>query len=483
MRVILVNPGKFKFPYPPLCLTYLASYIRKFGENRHQTVIADENTGQNVIKMIIENQPDVIGITATTPQITRAHEIATIIKKRMPATPIVLGGAHVTLEPTRTLSWGNNFDAAVLGEGEKTFLELLEHLEGGGGADSLDSVEGVAYRVGEKIVCTPERPFLDDIDLVPYPARDLLNMDFYLRPTVMVRGFIEKGTVMITSRGCPYNCVFCASPKLCRRRIRFHSARYVAGEMEKIVEKYQPKVIFFMDDLFIADKPRIKALCRLLLKIPERPEWVAEARANLIREEDLDLLEMMREAGCVQLEFGFESGSERVLSFLKDSATVAQNQEAINVTKKAGLRIFGNFMLGTPYETREEMLQTQRFILNNFDKIDYYNVYHTSPYPGTQLWEMFKLDSSLKTENPWEDFTLTVAYKTNFLLRKDNPFNKNVDREAADEVESYLNYIAGQKVDLRYKISWSSIKMHQAPLLTVKQLIKYLKQSVAADSQ
>jgi len=213
MKILLLNPGKFSTYQPPLSLGYIASYINKYSDTKHPIQIIDENAGDLIEDELPKNEPDIIGITATTPQIIDADRIATFIKENYPQIPIILGGVHVSSIPEQTLKEFKNFDIGVVGEGELTFLELVNlYRKNSFAPKTLKNVNGVVFRNNDKTIVTRPRPLIENIDTIPFPARHLLKMrEYYLNPRSVVRGFIKRSTQIMTSRGCPYNCVFCAS--------------------------------------------------------------------------------------------------------------------------------------------------------------------------------------------------------------------------------------------------------------------------------
>jgi len=405
MKIALINPGKFSTYQPPLSLAYIASYLGKYSDIKNSIQIIDENAGDIVEDEILKNEPDVIGITATTPQIIDADRIASFLKESYPKIPIVLGGVHVSSIPEQTLKEFKNFDIGVVGEGEVTFLELVKLFANGDvNSSALKEIDGIAFKKDSGVILPPPRHLIKNLDDVPFPARDLLKMvDYYLKPRSVIRGIIKRSTQIMTSRGCPYRCAFCASEVIHRNIFRAHSPHYVVNEIEHLINKYKIEALFFQDDTFSINKKRVEDICKMFIErgINKKLIWSVQLRANLISEKDLGLLKLMKDAGCVQTEFGFESGNERVLAMLKkNSVTVKQNSNAIKLCKKAGFKVLGNFMIGSPTETREEIADTRKFI----DKhdMDITHVHLTTPYPGTELWEMCKEKGLIKNLS-WKD--------------------------------------------------------------------------------
>ena len=412
MKLTLVNLNA-TVPDPPLGLAYLASYVRKYSDI-DKVVIVDK---EDQIKAIKREKPDVIGIGAMTYEFPEATSFAKKIKEEFDI-PVIIGGHHVTLMPTHFSS--PPFDVAVTGEGERTLTELMQVFEKHGSfpAKELSNVKGIIFkneRGANEI--TPVRPLIENLDEIPYPARDLLKMKEYyltLRKSVF-RKFGIYGQ-MLTSRGCPYKCIFC-STTLFWKRPRFHSADYVVGEMKHLVDKYDVDGILIFDDLFIANKKRISEIASLMKKegIDEKIKLYIYARSNLINDA---ILKDLKKMNVVTIEFGLESGSEKILNFLKKGkVTVEDNKRALRLCKKYGFKTYGSFIIGSPEETEDDLKQTLNLVRDK--NLDAAHVYQLTPYPGTEIWEYAK-KAGLVSDDP--NFDLKKIYlfdfKPNFIMTK-----------------------------------------------------------------
>jgi len=467
VKICLVNPGRFSQGLPPLSLGYLCSYLRKYGEYKCDIQIVDENAGHDVLKVIRRLKPNIVGISATTPTIQRAGQIAASAKEMDKDIITVVGGKHVTFLPQQTLE-GFNFDIGVIREGEETFRELVAHYvnsRNGQWLEGLKKIDGIAFKHNGSVIINKERALIKDIDMIPFPARDLFDMGFYLRPRQVIRGISKRATNAMTSRGCPYHCVYCSSP-LFWQNVRFHSVKYVISEIKELVEKYKVEALFFHDDILIVNKKRLEEICNGLISegLSGKLIWSCHVRANLLSEKDMALLKLMKEAGCVQLDFGFESGSDRMLKFLKKSSvTVAQNQLATDVAKMAGLRVYGNFMLGTEGETKEDLLQTKDFITQNLDKIDFYSVRLTTPYPGTELWDLCEKKNLLGNVR-WEELDTVTT-----------PFLTTNSRKNVLDMLNFLDFLASKKISSGEKMKWLLTRIKDNPKYTFQIATSYLK--------
>ncbi len=380
-KLVLVNAGK-NYEYgvhEPLHLLGLAAYARKF---KHQVAIADQIAGEKVFKKIKELNPDFVGVTGTTAVINDAYEIADWCKKNNFKT--ILGGVHVTVLPEEGLK---HVDFVVKGEGEKALIKIL----------SGKAKKGIV--TGDCIKNLDELPKID---------RSLINVKYYQKGKDRTPGthlhFVPPNTKLnsvLFTRGCPFNCIFCHNSW---RGIpmRMNSAKRMIEEFKELEEKYGTEAVFFMDDDLLCNKPRIKEFCELYNKNNLKIIWGCQARASAV---DFETLKLMKKANCKQITYGFESGSQRMLSILKNNTTtLEQNRRAAELTKKAGMLACGSFMIGSPGETEEEIMLTKKFIIDN--DLDGFGATVTTPFPGTKLWKMCEEKGIIPDKIDWNNFNL-----------------------------------------------------------------------------
>lgn len=383
---LLINPH-YHMRHPPLGLGYLAGYINAYYPQRYRFRLVDYawQTDRDLETALQELSPDLVGLTATTNTFLEAHRIAGFIKNRLEV-PVILGGVHITAAPEDLLD--SPFEVAVLGEGEETLLEVLRHFDETGSVAN-ENIPGLAYQQGENLVITPTRPLIADLDRVPPPDYSLLGMrEHYTRPRALAHGFYAKGTSLMPSRGCPYgDCSFCGSSLMWQRRVRFFSPRRVFADIKNVVETFGLNSVIFLDDNFTTNRAWLAELAGYIRESDffSYFKFDCESIAEFLDEEKARLLKAM---GCERLEFGFESGCQRVLSELKNSkAKVSNSIEAINLCQQSGLKVLGNFIFGWFDETPEEILETYDFIQQH--PLDYVAWHTLAPYPGTRAWGLF----------------------------------------------------------------------------------------------
>ncbi len=371
--------------YPPLGLSYLASYLGKYGGIDRIVFSRDPQE-------IIEQQPDFVGVSSVTHNFSRAINAAQRIKSALKI-PVVVGGPHISALPHTLPSC---FDAGVIGEGEETFLDLCRQYKTKSwlGPDFLASTPGIVFHSEHGPEITASRPLIQPLDRIPFPRRDLLagSLD----------GTFGQDMHMLTSRGCPYKCVFCFSTQYWGRT-RFFSPRYVVDEIKDLVENWGAKTINLYDDLFIANRARLREIAELLEQegLTGRVTLsCASARADLLNEEVCELLKRMN---VQAIGFGAESGSQRMLSYLKkDTTTVKDNQGVIDLCQRYGFHLFASFIIGTPGENETDLAATYEFIKKNASGFHAVDVYALTPYPGTPVWQEASSRGIVSDDMDWD---------------------------------------------------------------------------------
>ena len=373
---------------PPIGLAYLASVLR----GKHHVKVLDANvlgySFDDVRRELRGFYPDVVGITSVTPSIYHAYHVAKIAKDVREDCKVIVGGPHVTFLPNRTLRECKFIDVVVRGEAEETISELIEAIEKG----VWENVKGITFRRGDQIVSNEPRPFVKNIDEIPFPSWDLLPMDKY-------KFSGQRYAAMLTSRGCPFKCSFCASSRLFGGLWRGRSPDNVIEEIRILREKFGIKNIEFVDDTFTLSQKRAESICDEIVREGLDISWGASSRVDTLSR---GLVEKMRRAGCWILFLGIESGCQKILDAIGKRITVEQARKAVKIVKEAGIKVLGSFIIGFLQDTIETVKETIRFAKTL--KLDYAEFSILTPYPGTLVYEYAKKNNLLLTED-WSKYT------------------------------------------------------------------------------
>ncbi|HER43465.1 MAG TPA: radical SAM protein, partial [Candidatus Eisenbacteria bacterium] len=376
MRILLVNPP-VGFSYyniglrrPPLSLAYLASVL----EGEHDVSIVDFSTGKESWKRYRYDGYDVVGISADTVRFPLSLRIARRARER--GAVIVMGGPHVSFRDEEALRSGL-VDYVVRNEGEYSFRSLIDYLSGDA---ALDSVRGVSrLAVDGSVVRAPDEPFITDLDSLPFPARELLNLNHY---NERMNG--RPMTTLITSRGCPFNCDFCASSEFFGIRWRARSVDNILAEMELLYEKYGYRALCFVEDNFTMDPERAVELSERIISKRWDLIWEAWSRVDTIVKHP-EMIRAMARAGFRWTFVGFESGSQEVLDGFGKKTVAGDAFRAMEILRSNGVRATGAFILGAVNDTPETIDETIRFARDlNPRKVQFSIL---TPYPGTKLYE------------------------------------------------------------------------------------------------
>jgi radical SAM superfamily enzyme YgiQ (UPF0313 family) len=338
--------------------------------------------------------PDIIGITCPTPVYYIVQQICSDLKRKDKDVKIVIGGPHVTALPKESLT-ETECDVVVIGEGELTFLDIVSRLKDG---KDLHSVPGIAYKENGDVYVNKRRELINDLDILPFPAKDLLPLSrYYLPPTKRIKS--ERATNMITSRGCPFSCNFCMAKTIWTSKTRLRSVKNVIEEIKLNVDVYRLTEFSFHDELFTFRRDRVIELCQSILKEGIDITWVCQARAGSV---DLEMLTLMKRAGCGKIAFGFESGSDRMLKLMNKKETIENAVESVSLCKKAGIGVEGAFILGYPGEDLKSINDSIKFAL----ELDCETVawFIAIPYPGTRLYYEAIEKGYLKERINWMEF-------------------------------------------------------------------------------
>jgi radical SAM superfamily enzyme YgiQ (UPF0313 family) len=427
MKILLINPPYINFEglkesgghMLPLCFGYLAAYAREKDPALSFEVLDCEAEGlnyQQITERIRVIKPNVVGLTAPTPAMKHVYRISEITKEIYPGTFVVIGGIHPTVLPQRTMEEGEKIDFIVMGEGEITLSQLLSALKSG--RKEFSDIAGLCWRDKNKVVINERREPIEDLDNIPFPARDIFDPNLcYSSPAKRLSE--EKATPIITSRGCPFDCIHCPSKTIWCGHMRYRSATNVLAEIEECVNKYGIREFNFFDDTFTIDKKRVLEICRKIIEKKLRIYWICFSRVSTLDEE---LVRVMKEAGCRKISFGLESGSQKILDLMRKKATIEQGREAVALVRKCGLKAHASFMLGNVGETLETVKETISFA-KSLD-LDNATFFITAPFPGTDLYRIAQDLGHISQDTKWEAFAPITVQQP--ILVQDNLTSKDL---------------------------------------------------------
>ena len=351
----------------PAGLLILREYLRGQGYNVKLVNLA----GKAVSDRQIPAGGDLYGISGSTPQFDLAVQAAKMIKSQTEA-PVILGGIHGTALPERSLREGP-FDIIVIGEGEITMSHIIE-------GEAPAEILGIAYREGGNVRINQPRSPIADIDVVPFARYDDFNLsDYHYGVFSGPLGRNVRGIDIMTSRGCPFACHFCASPRMWGRKVRFHSADYVRRNLDYL-HSLGYNDFFITDDLFSLNRPRLEIIC----------EWLREHKSRFrcqLRSSSAtpDLLDLLADSGCRQIDYGVETASDKVLDLINKREKAANHYRAIELTRERGIIAKAYLLAGLPGEDTETIQDTIRFIKTS--GVDYCSVNYFVPLPGCEIYD------------------------------------------------------------------------------------------------
>lgn len=383
-KLLLVQPpSRARTQRPPLGLMYISSYLSKEAIGNEIIDIKSKAACDTILEMILDKvkgtAADIIGITCLVTEIEIVGDMCRRIKAIRPDSIIVLGGAQPTSHPEQFSDWRAHIDYFVIGEGEITFAELVKAIRKSPSArGEIEKVDGIAWFDGDRVKKSRPRELIQDLDSLPLPAYDKIDMEYYTRPTVWAsRPILLSFFWIFSSRGCPFHCRYCVAHEIFGRRVRFRSTRSVLDEIRYLIDRHKIDGIYFYDESFTVNSARTIEMCNAIIE--ETPDIIfgCQTRANLISEK---VIEKMAQAGWLQIDFGIESGSDRILKLIQKDITVEQVISAIGICKKYGIRSFANMMVNLPDETSGE-LKASIDLMKKLDcNVVIWNV--TVPYPG-----------------------------------------------------------------------------------------------------
>ncbi|MBF0450955.1 MAG: B12-binding domain-containing radical SAM protein [Candidatus Magnetomorum sp.] len=419
IKIALIAPPYplSEFPSPPLGICYVAAACERAGAQvQLLDYIISEYSPEKLKNSLDDFQPDIVGTTSVTMNFQKTAEILKTVKKVHPHVITIMGGPHVSFDYENVLRSIPEIDIIVIGESEKTLLSLLPMVKD---RSQWPIIPGIAFYENTGVVVTQHQPLIENLDELPLPARHLLNI-----PKYHTLGFPIS---IITSRGCPNQCIFCLGRRMVGQKVRYRSLETVVDEIESLMQMGFD-LINIADDLFTANKKRVIQFCELIKERNLSFVWSAFSRVNTV---DPEILSMMKSAGCYAVSFGIESGNPEMLKRIRKGITLDQARYAAKCCKASGIRTHASFMVGLPGETHNSLNDTLKFA----ESLDIeYGFHFLAPFPGTTVREnIHEYDLEILT-NDWKQYDANQAIvRTSELSPQDiDQFVENWSKEQND---------------------------------------------------
>ena len=403
-KVLLINPP-YPFeesPTPPFGLMSLAAYLLENDiDVKIEDYIITPYSKERITRIIDEFSPDYIGATGVTMNIKKSLSILKDCSQVKEDAVMVIGGPHATFDADSILLEHRYIDFVVRGEGETTFTELIKN---SGNSRTFRDIPGISFREGRTIINNSDRPFINDINILPFPARHLVQLSKY-----KAMGYPLN---MVTSRGCPYNCIFCVGRKMVGSKVRYFDVNRVVDEFE-MLSGMGFSQINVVDDLFTANQERCVAICDEIMHRGIRHKWNAFSRVDTISKE---LLLKLKQAGCEALCFGIESGDQGILDKAKKKISIEKIRKAISLCNEIGVAPMASYIMGLPGETPETIENSLKFAK---DLCSNYGFHILAPFPGTEVRERSEEFGIKILTNDWDKYDANQAVCDNGTISPD----------------------------------------------------------------
>lgn len=381
---------------PPQPLIFLGAYLRAHNEDCR---LIDANALslniEETVNQILSHAPKYVGFTSPTMLISTVGKIAEKIKGLRPDIVTIAGGPHISAMPYETMKLYRHIDIGVIGEGELTLIQLLNALRN---TLPLGGINGIIYRDNVSLKITAARMYIEDIDTLPFPAWDMLPeiTKYYQQSAARIDRL--PNISLVSSRGCPFQCIFCAR-NVFGNVTRTHSAEYILKMIQYLKTRYKIKSISFEDENFVIYRKRLIEFCNRIIDEKINITWDCASNVNAVTPE---ILSLMKKAGCWQINYGIESGSQRILDFIKKNVKLGDITRTLQMTKDAGIQTKGYFIIGHPTETLESIQETITFI--KAIPLDVFQMSFMIPLPGTELYSIAHHYGAF--ENDWENMNI-----------------------------------------------------------------------------
>ncbi len=377
--------------WPPITLATMAAIAKRNGVVRFLDGNVEPVTLPCLLDDVKLNAPDLVVINTGFPSINNDMEVAQKIKEVLPNTKLLGFGVYFTLLEKEALTNHPFLDFGIVGEPEETFEELLNALSEN--RTNYSQIKGLLYREDFRVEVTPARPFMQNLDQLPFPDRSLLKNDRYRLPHNN-----KVYTLINVARGCPYPCTYCIVNPYFGRMVRKHSVDYVIKEIKECINQYGVEEFLFWEEVFTLDRNYALAICNAILSNHLTIKWAATTRVGLLDEE---LLQAMKKSGCYLLGLGIESGSQTILDNAKKKQTVDEIKQAVQLCKRVGIKTMGHFIFGLPGETKKTATETIKFMKSL--GLNYMQSYCAVPYPKTEFGELAKSKGWVRADR-WSQY-------------------------------------------------------------------------------
>ncbi|MBM3233662.1 B12-binding domain-containing radical SAM protein [Candidatus Pacearchaeota archaeon] len=494
LKVLLINPPKMLLPgehgrlsiYPPLGLAYIAAAI----ENKHEVEILDAVLEEwkkvekgfhgmrfeEIAKIVKKKKPDVVGITGLSFISESIHETINAVKRINLKVKIIVGGPYATNSP-KDLMKNKNVDFAVLGEGEKTILELLDAIKN---KKTIKKVKGIIYREKNNIRFTKPRKFIEDLESIKFPARDLLKMEKYFEIFKTGHGAegIGRCASMITSRGCPFNCFFCSASKITGKRWRARSPKNIIKEIDELVKKYKITDIYFEDENISLNPERMKKIMSLIISRNYNLGLHAEQgmRADTL---SFEILRMMKNAGFNDIVIAPESGVQRVLNdVVGKNLDLRKVEQVVKDAKKIGISVGCYFVIGMPGETKKDIIETIKFA-KKLRKLGvrYCTFNNAVPLKGTRMYEIAKEKGYLLKDNEELEKSI-LENRHKHVMKTEEWSNEEIDELYKKAVKENARHIIFSRDMIKHRIKRIGKNFFKSPLLTIRTSFIRIKEII-----
>lgn len=423
--------GAWTAIWAPVSLATMAAILENEGfKVKLDDCIVNEVGFSQLQRKLRRFKPDLVVINTATPSITSDLKVTALAKQTNKKCKTVAFGIHVTALPETSLKMEPDLDCVIRGEPEITLKEIALAIERKKG---LKEIQGISYKKGKKIIHNPSRPPLENLDELPFPAWQHIRIERHLMPFKNVPFLL-----IVTSRGCPYQCKFCADKTFYGRKLRLRSPKRIVEEMEWVGKEFGVKDFLFWSESFTINPQFAEKVVDEIIRRRLKIHWVCNSRVDSV---NYPLLKKFAQAGCWMIGYGVESGEQKVLDMMNKGTTLAQTRKSVRDAHKAGLEVTGHCIIGYPRETKKTIEKTIKFA-KELD-LDFAQFYCAVPFPGSELFEMAKKRGWLTTEN-WSFFEQNFSVLSTPVLK-------------ANEVMR-LRRKAYKSFYLNPKIVWQTIK-------------------------